>query len=1081
MQIKQGAGFDFLDPAAGVLSTITQASDTQIRFTTRSGALVIATGTDLLDRYGNPSGSGRVTSLSYYEDGRLVTQITDISFRSIDVVDSFRRGAGLAPLFRSGDILRGGDEANVIEGYAGDDKIDGGRGDDIIGGGAGNDTLIGNLGSDKMYGGDGRDTALYYAARAQYLIRTEGETVWVTYLADGRTDMLVGIETLKFTDVTIDTSGLGGASESGGDGDRDGGIVANDALLSGDWDVHTVSVLRPFNFVKAGLDHFNLRVPGGVDGDVYVMPEGLESLAIEEHARIDLTGNELDNRMFGGLLDDRFAGLNGADEIHAGAGQDVAFGDAGDDRIFAAAGDDRIEGGDGADSLNGGGGDDVMAGGTGNDVLVGDAIGAEGREPAEPAPTPHTGDEPPNILLISIDDLAAISPIFDHPVFRAITPNLDAFFNDATVFTNAHATSPLCNPSRTSTLFGLSTDTTGVHTNYDTLTDVVADHVSLPSLLRANGYLTAKAGKIFHSDGAFTDPGAFEQVINDSRLNDWAPPSWLDSDNPLTWALAPNVPDTAFSDARLADKAADFLSQVHDDPFLFAFGQFRPHAPQYVPKAYYDLYPLESIPLPDYGAEDLGDLGEMALAYAAGEQPGWRAEYEDRKLSPLTDPEILREAIQGYLAAVSYADAVFGTVMRALAAGPNAGNTAVVLWSDHGFHLGDKSHFAKLSLWEQGTKVPFAVKLPGQTEGQVVESTVSLLDLYRTLADIAGVDAAEDVEGRSLMPLIDDPDRAWEGVAVTEMDGNYSVRTDALRYIQYWDGSEELYDHRVDEMEVRNLADRSDLAGVIAELRTYLPGGDDSLDGGDGNDTIRGMAGDDRLLGGLGDDRIDGGTGDDTIDGGAGVDIIDGGAGHDLVDYSGSTKTVQVSLTTATVRPTGGGIGDVLTGVEGVIGSNYSDTLTGGNVANELIGGGGNDVLNGGGGADRLVGGAGADQLIGGALRDTLTGGTAADTFRFGTGDLSALLAQADIITDFSQRDRDRIDLGLIDANTRVAGDQGFRFVGSAAFSGAAGQLRAYYQDGQTIIAGDSNGDRLADFHLKLTGAISLVAADFVL
>jgi Ca2+-binding RTX toxin-like protein len=261
--------------------------------------------------------------------------------------------------------------------------------------------------------------------------------------------------------------------------------------------------------------------------------------------------------------------------------------------------------------------------------------------------------------------------------------------------------------------------------------------------------------------------------------------------------------------------------------------------------------------------------------------------------------------------------------------------------------------------------------------------------------------------------------------------------------------------------------------------------------GGDGADQVTGTAGDNHLSGGRGDDTLDGGAGADQLDGGAGNDVeiggagadrIAGGGGIDTASYIPSTGGVNVNLTT------GLGVafeaqGDTLTGIERLVGGSGSDWLRGDADTNVLTGNAGNDTLQGFGGIDTLNGGDGNDALYGGAGKDTLTGGAGADRFVFSAASDSPVggSSTSDAITDFSQAQGDRIDLATIDANSGAAGDQAFGFIGAAAFTHHAGELRAETVSGVTSVYGDINGDGVADFQIRLSGAIALVAADFVL
>lgn len=250
--------------------------------------------------------------------------------------------------------------------------------------------------------------------------------------------------------------------------------------------------------------------------------------------------------------------------------------------------------------------------------------------------------------------------------------------------------------------------------------------------------------------------------------------------------------------------------------------------------------------------------------------------------------------------------------------------------------------------------------------------------------------------------------------------------------------------------------------GFAAAERVYGLAGDDDLYGNGGNDILYGDDGEDLLVGGTGNDQLFGGTGSDLLDGEQGNDVLNGGAGFDYADYFYAGAGINLDLARGIAADGDGGV-DRLSGVEGVFGSRFADRITGDAGTNELFGEAGNDVLRGGAGQDLTVGCAGADRFV------------------FANGDVSNTLARADLIDDFSRADRDRIDLRAIDANNTAAGDQAFRFVGTAAFTGSAGELRYGFSAGETVLSADIDGDRSADMFIRLTDAQTLVAADFVL
>ena len=251
-----------------------------------------------------------------------------------------------------------------------------------------------------------------------------------------------------------------------------------------------------------------------------------------------------------------------------------------------------------------------------------------------------------------------------------------------------------------------------------------------------------------------------------------------------------------------------------------AAGIYRPHLPWFVPQAYFDAHPLQDIVLPTVLENDLDDVSEIGREFT-----------QESSMPPLDLHEWVVEAdkwaegVQAYLASVTFADAMVGQILDALDRSGRADNTIIVLWGDHGWHLGEKLRWRKQTLWEESTRVPLIFVVPGVTvPGSRSERTVSLLDVFPTLAALADIDAPEHVEGTSLVPLLRDPEAEWDRPAIsTHYFGNHAVRNERFRYIRYHDGSEELYDHDADPNEWHNLAGNPDYADAQAELASWLP------------------------------------------------------------------------------------------------------------------------------------------------------------------------------------------------------------------------------------------------------------------
>lgn len=439
--------------------------------------------------------------------------------------------------------------------------------------------------------------------------------------------------------------------------------------------------------------------------------------------------------------------------------------------------------------------------------LVGNASGA--------------GQTPKNVLFISIDDLNDWTGYQGgHP--DAKTPNLDRLAARGTAFTHTYCPAPLCNASRAALMTGIMPSRSGVYTNHNDWREspVLKDAATLSQHFMANGYSARGSGKIYH--GRYPHPPSWEAYWpsqTKNSPNDPEPPKqpWYGGGaarRHFDWGpLA--VSDEEMGDGQVASWVIAQLQQPAEKPFFLACGIFRPHLPWYVPQQYFDMYPLEEVTLPNVKADDLDDIPEAGRKMAKPEGDHKRVtEHEGQ----------WRKAVQGYLASISFADAQVGRVLDALDTSPHRDNTLVVLWSDHGWHLGEKLHWRKFALWEEATRNGMIFAGPGIPAGQRCDTPVGLIDIYPTLIDVCGLSGREGLDGVSLGPLLADAGADWKRpVVMTHGRGNHSVRSKRWRYIRYADGSEELYDHETDTMEWTNLADEAHLAGVKAEHATWIP------------------------------------------------------------------------------------------------------------------------------------------------------------------------------------------------------------------------------------------------------------------
>ena len=269
-------------------------------------------------------------------------------------------------------------------------------------------------------------------------------------------------------------------------------------------------------------------------------------------------------------------------------------------------------------------------------------------------------------------------------------------------------------------------------------------------------------------------------------------------------------------DAKMVAWAEKFLGQPPRQPFFLAAGIYRPHLPWYAPRRYFDMYPPERVTPPPLKADDLDDLPAGGREMAAN-----RAE----------DLELVRQAgqyenvLQAYLANVTFCDVLVGRLLDALDTSPAAKNTIIIFWSDNGFHLGEKQHLHKFTLWDRSTRLPLIVVAPGVTQADTRSTRpVGFVDLFPTLNDLCGLPAPPDLDGVSLVPLLKDPQRTWNQPALTTHGlGNHALRNERWRYIRYADGGEELYDHQHDLHEWTNLAGTPEAATVKADLARWLP------------------------------------------------------------------------------------------------------------------------------------------------------------------------------------------------------------------------------------------------------------------
>jgi choline-sulfatase len=427
----------------------------------------------------------------------------------------------------------------------------------------------------------------------------------------------------------------------------------------------------------------------------------------------------------------------------------------------------------------------------------------------------------PNVLFIAVDDLNDwIGCLGGHPQVK--TPNIDALAARGTLFTNAHCQAPLCNPSRASVLTGLRPSTTGIHGLAPGIREVAAlkDRVTLPQTFTRAGDFTYTCGKIYHDN-------SIRPKDRPAEFGVWGPSP--DSPRParkfvttpdniagMDWGVFLDR-DEDQADWKTASAAIGAIeSAPREKSFFIACGFRLPHVPCYASRRWFDLYPTDGLILPPVRHDDRDDTPRFSW-YLHWKLPEPRLEFlrESRQWEPL---------VRAYLACLSFMDSQVGRLLEALKASGRGDDTIVVLWSDHGWHLGEKGITGKNSLWERSTHVPLVFAGPGIAGGARCAEPVELLDLFPTLLELCALPARPDLEGHSLVPQLRIADTPRPLPAITTHNrGNHSVRSRDHRYIRYADGSEELYDLRSDPNEWTNLADDPDRRDTKRDLARWLP------------------------------------------------------------------------------------------------------------------------------------------------------------------------------------------------------------------------------------------------------------------
>lgn len=440
--------------------------------------------------------------------------------------------------------------------------------------------------------------------------------------------------------------------------------------------------------------------------------------------------------------------------------------------------------------------------------------------------------KPLNVLFIASDDLTQSIACYGDPI--AVTPNLDRLSDMGVRFDNAYCQIPLCNPTRASLLTGLRPDTLKVYDLTRHFRNEKPDVVTLPQLFRKNGYRSMRVGKLYHygvprqiGTNGLDDPQSWDEVVN-PKGRDTEEEHLITNLEPhrpisaaLSW-LAAEGTDEEQTDGMITTEAIRLMNENRNRPFFLGVGFFRPHTPYVAPKKYWDLYPIDKIRMPYAPEDDRADVPKSAFAHNCP-IPNYG----------LAESDVLK-AKQAYYANVSFVDAQVGRLLDALESMNLMENTMIVFWSDHGYHLGEhQGIWQKRCLFEESASAPLIFYAPGaRGNGTASQEIVEFVDLYPTVAELCGLTPPQEIEGKSIAPLLESPRMSWRGEAFTQAlrpgDGlpvmGASIRTDRWRYTEWNEGQQglELYDHAQDPGEFTNLANDPAYESIVRTLKAKL-------------------------------------------------------------------------------------------------------------------------------------------------------------------------------------------------------------------------------------------------------------------
>ncbi|MBB6463519.1 sulfatase-like hydrolase/transferase [Flammeovirga kamogawensis] len=443
-----------------------------------------------------------------------------------------------------------------------------------------------------------------------------------------------------------------------------------------------------------------------------------------------------------------------------------------------------------------------------------------------------------NVLFIAIDDINDwIGPLGGNP--QAITPNIDKFCNEgAVIFNNAVCAAPICGPSRSAILSGFMPNKTGVYGNSTNMiySKIVKENATLPEYFSNNGYYTLSNGKIFHKHateyGVDFGHWAFDEHARARRyMKDSPNPNTLYSakngcingekkeeykaNAKLSWGPTKKTFEETV-DYKVANWTKKQLEKNFDTPFFMAVGLIKPHLPWFVPKDFFEMYAVDSIQPPKVNTNDLNDIlnPDGSLLHQPSKEYKWIKKHGLEK-----------EATRAYLANISYADACLGVIFDALEKSKYANNTIVVIWGDHGWHLGEKQRYLKSTLWNEVTKTPFIVRMPNMKTPVYCSRTVSLIDIFPTLNNLCNLPIKENLDGHDFSSLLLDPTAKWDYPGVTISATGTSVTDETWHYIHNLSGAEELYNLKDDPLEWTNLINDPKYKAIIESLKKWVPSG----------------------------------------------------------------------------------------------------------------------------------------------------------------------------------------------------------------------------------------------------------------